>query len=158
MSAPQVTTSRSSLMAVTLVAVAALLGCTDYGYDAPPYTEPVPDGSDDDAGDGDGDCVEGVVSPRATGPQVRYAGFTAIPASLTIGAGDVVTWTNEDAVVHTVTAGTPDAELPPSEGGFDSGDIAGGASWAYRFCEARTAVYFCRPHKTMMFGYEVVVQ
>lgn len=140
-----------------LTCATAVGGCVDYGYDAPVYEDPTPVG-DGDPGVGDDDCIEGVATPSATGPRVRYAGFTAIPLAITVSAGDVVTWVNEDAMVHTVTAGTPDAALPVAEGGFDSGDIAGGASWAYRFCTPRTAVYFCRPHKAMMFGYEVIVQ
>ncbi len=54
-----------------------------------------------------------------------------------ITAGTTVTWVNEDSFGHTVTA---------DDGSFDSGNVAGGASWSYTFDEPGTYPYYCVPH------------
>jgi len=71
---------------------------------------------------------------------VTIQGFAFGPASLTIDAGDTVTWTNEDGVGHTATQ---------DGGGFDTGTIAAGASDSIAFDEAGTFPYHCTIHPAM---------
>jgi amicyanin len=69
---------------------------------------------------------------------VDIVDFAFAPAVLTITVGDTVTWTNRDAVAHTATGD-----------GFDSGDLAQGASYSVTFTAAGTYDYLCTPHPTM---------
>jgi plastocyanin len=47
--------------------------------------------------------VTKTVAPAAT---VRVSGFRFQPTELTVAPGTTVTWTNDDAILHTVTTGT----------------------------------------------------
>ena len=66
--------------------------------------------------------------------------FAFSPEELTVPVGTTVTWTNEGAVAHTATAGTPDA---PNAGLFDSGDLSTGDTFSHTFEEPRSFAYFC---------------
>lgn len=84
-----------------------------------------------------------VASPaRAGGTDhaVEIIDFAFSPATLTITAGDTVTWTNGDPVVHTATSTT---------GAWDSGDLAQGESYTFSFTEPGTYDYLCTPHPSM---------
>ena len=71
---------------------------------------------------------------------VAIADFAFSPATLTITAGDTVTWTNEDAVAHTATG---------TNAGFDSGDLEQGESFSLTFTTPGTYDYLCTPHPSM---------
>jgi plastocyanin len=71
---------------------------------------------------------------------VSIAGFAFSPASITINAGDRVTWTNTDSVAHTATA---------TSGAFDTGNIDQGQSATVRFTQPGTYSYVCTPHPSM---------
>jgi amicyanin len=77
---------------------------------------------------------------RAATHEVTIADFAFAPQELTITAGDTVTWTNEDAMVHTATS---------VNGAFDSGDLAQGASYSLTFSTPGTFDYLCTPHPSM---------
>jgi plastocyanin len=77
---------------------------------------------------------------RAATHAVTISDFAFSPATLTITAGDTVTWTNDDPIVHTATSAT---------GAFDSGDLAEGASFSVTFTTPGTYDYVCTPHPTM---------
>ena len=77
---------------------------------------------------------------RAATHAVAIADFAFSPATLTVTAGDTVTWTNEDPVVHTATSTT---------GAFDSGDLAQGESFSVTFTTPGTYAYLCTPHPSM---------
>jgi plastocyanin len=62
------------------------------------------------------------------------------PAQLTVQAGDRITWVNKDMVPHTASA---------TQGGFDSQNIAAGASWTYTAGAAGSYTYACRYHPGM---------
>lgn len=142
---------------VLVSALAALSACVDFGYRLPPPPEE-PDAQAADGGTDDGaGCVEGAVPPSTGGTQVALITLNVDRPVVSISAGDVVTWTNTDTMPHTVTAGAPGAPLPPAQGGFDSDTLAPGAKWAYRFCRARTVIYYCRTHEGQMNNYRVVV-
>ena len=84
---------------------------------------------------------------RAATHAIAIADFAFSPATLTITAGDTVTWTNSDQVVHTATSTT---------GAFDSGDLAQGESYSLTFTTPGTYAYLCTPHPTMTG--QIVVQ
>ncbi len=63
------------------------------------------------------------------------------PASLSVSAGSTVTWYNNDAVAHTVTA---------DDGSFDSGNIPMGGKYSKVFSSAGTFAYHCTIHPMMM--------
>lgn len=65
------------------------------------------------------------------------------PATLTIAAGQKVTWINKGKLDHTVTS---------KEGYFDSGHIAPGSSISYTFTKPGTFSYVCTMHSLLFFG------
>jgi plastocyanin len=70
---------------------------------------------------------------------VEISGFTYNPATITVPVGTIVTWTNQDTDVHTVT----------SAGNFDSGNMAQGDVFSYTFNEPGIFDYICTPHPWM---------
>ena len=80
----------------------------------------------------------GVGVVLAADRSVTIADFAFSPGTVTITAGDRVTWTNEDAVEHTATGD-----------GWDTGLLAQGESGSIRFDRAGTYAYICTPHPSM---------
>ncbi len=78
--------------------------------------------------------------PSAGSEQVKMASFAFAPLSITVKVGTTVTWTNQDASPHTVTA---------DDGSFDSGSLAQGATFSQTFTKAGTFPYHCTFHSTM---------
>lgn len=86
---------------------------------------------------------------------VRITEFAYAPAVLRVKKGTTVTWVNDDAAPHTVTAGLPGAD--PETRAFDSSEEAAGTplmleqgeSWSTTFNEAGEFVYYCLPHPFM---------
>lgn len=70
---------------------------------------------------------------------VNVQNFQYTPKTITIKAGDTVTWVNNDVVRHTATS---------NDGVFD-GDLPSKGSYSYTFTEAGTYPYYCAPHPTM---------
>ena len=62
------------------------------------------------------------------------------PADVEVPSGTTVTWHNEGAAMHTVTA---------EDGSFDSGFLASGATWSRTFGDAGTYAYVCSLHPGM---------
>ena len=73
---------------------------------------------------------------------VAIEGFAFAPKTVEVKVGQKITWTNEDAAPHTVTAKTG-AE-------FDSGTLAQGASFSFTPSKAGTIEYFCAIHPSMV--------
>jgi len=69
-----------------------------------------------------------------------------VPSTVTIEAGDTVTWDNTDTAAHTATGGTP---TDGPSGVFDSSLIMSGGSYSHTFDTAGTYVYFCMVHPWM---------
>lgn len=139
--------SRLSYLAPVLLLASS---CYDFG---PAVT---PDGGDPG---GDGGTCEREVPPSDIGPQVRYIPTNSIDvADIHVQSGEVVTWTNDDMMGHSVVAGAPGAEIPPSSGGFESRVFYAGEKWAFRFCDKRTVEYYCGTHPLFMKGYHVIVE
>lgn len=72
---------------------------------------------------------------------VTIQGMAFSPATLTVAVNTTVTWTNKDAITHTVTS---------DSGMFDSGNIAAGSKFSYTFTTAGTFSYHCKIHPTMV--------
>jgi len=69
-----------------------------------------------------------------------------VPAVDTVAAGQTVTWTNNDQVIHTVTADSGSVDA------FDSGDVPGSGTYTHTFQTAGTYGYYCRYHGSMTGG------
>ena len=69
-----------------------------------------------------------------------------VPSTVTIEAGEAVTWDNTDTAAHTATGGTP---TDGPSGVFDSSLIMAGGSYSHTFDTAGTYVYFCMVHPWM---------
>jgi plastocyanin len=76
----------------------------------------------------------------AGGAAVTIKGFAFDPATVTIKAGESVTWTNQDSANHTVVG---------DKGEFTSGDLANGATFTFKFDTAGTYAYKCSIHPSM---------
>jgi plastocyanin len=80
-------------------------------------------------------------SAAAGGSQsVEIKNFAFNPATLTVKAGDKVTWKNSDSAAHTVTF---------DDGSADSNDIANNATFDHTFSTAGTFAYHCKIHTNM---------
>ncbi|HLX60316.1 MAG TPA: putative Ig domain-containing protein [Planctomycetota bacterium] len=79
-------------------------------------------------------------APRGSPPPantITIANFSFSPSTLTVNAGDTVTWTNNDALPHTVTS-----DLPPADPNyFDLGSIAANSSKTHFFASGNTYMY-----------------
>lgn len=78
---------------------------------------------------------------------VTIAGFAFDPASVTINAGESVTWTNRDQAAHSVVF---------AGGGPRTGVLATGASATLMFATAGTFNYICGIHGAAMSGTVIV--
>lgn len=72
---------------------------------------------------------------------VTIKDFAFSPVAITVKVGTKVTWTNQDAVGHTVTV--------DSGSGPDSPLLDQGQSYSYTFSKAGTYTYHCTPHPYM---------
>lgn len=88
-----------------------------------------------------------VSAPTPAGNTVLISNFSFNPATLTIKAGDSVTFTNNDSVGHSVVA---------DDGSFDTGILAQGQSKTLVFSKAGTFAYHCSVHPSMKAA--IVVQ
>ena len=80
-------------------------------------------------------------TPATPGPNEVFMQSTAFsPASITVSVNTTITWTNKDAVAHTVTSNT---------GLFDSGSISSGGTYSHQFTTAGTFSYHCSFHSGM---------
>jgi hypothetical protein len=78
---------------------------------------------------------------RAAGdPPVTIQSFAFHPQTITIGAGDTVTWTNRDDAAHTATG---------TGGSFDTGTLQRGQSGSHTFTSAGRFSYICAIHPSM---------
>ena len=87
------------------------------------------------------------VKPATGGTAVSVQDNTFKPADLKVAVGDTVTFTNEGAIAHTVTA-TDGAD-------FDSGTLAPGKTFTFTARKAGTISYVCNFHPGMQGTLEV---
>lgn len=71
---------------------------------------------------------------------VSISGNKFRPATLTIKAGDTVTWKNDDGMDHTATA---------KDKSWTTKSLPGGASGSVTFTKKGTHSYFCKWHPGM---------
>ena len=71
--------------------------------------------------------------------------FQFKPKELEVKKGTIVTWTNGDAIEHSVTAGKPGKAASD----FDSGFFTKGGSFSHTFDAAGSFTYFCKRHPNM---------
>jgi plastocyanin len=88
-----------------------------------------------------GAATAAAAAPRPDTVFVLIRDFAFAPRALEIAAGTTVVFANEGAVPHTVTADDGRA--------FDSGGIAGGDRWAFRFSTPGRYAFSCEPHPGM---------
>ena len=93
-------------------------------------------------------------TPQATTPaqisteqQINIRDFKFVPDIAEVPMGTTVTWVNDDNVPHTITS---------VSGSFDSGSIAPGKTYSYKFNQAGTFEYSCTNHPSMPHGKVVV--
>ncbi|MFF5138396.1 plastocyanin/azurin family copper-binding protein [Streptomyces sp. NPDC013157] len=84
----------------------------------------------------------GAPQASAAGHQVVMSGYAFVPRSLTITAGDTVTWVNQDQAPHDVktTSGPASVHSPM---------LNKGGTWSYTFTTAGTYGYVCTVHPGM---------
>ncbi len=75
---------------------------------------------------------------NATRAEVRTMAFG--PKRLEIAVGTTVRWTNNDPLVHTITA---------DDGSWDSGPIEPGKTWTHTFTQPGEYAFHCTPHPFM---------
>lgn len=86
------------------------------------------------------------IAPGAAAPKPKKYTITIVdamhyePASLTVRAGDMITWVNKDVVQHTATS---------AAAGFDSPAVSPEKSWTYTARKKGTFLYNCRFHPLM---------
>ena len=80
-------------------------------------------------------------SPGSVQNAVIISGHAYSPATIAVPVGTKVTWTNHDTTVHTVTS--DDGKT------FNSGNVAGGATFSFTFTTAGTFAYHCNIHPSM---------
>ena len=109
------------------------------------------DGADGDAMT-DGDATGGAADAGAmtdgdamTPQEVASRIANSRLEDLTVAVGTTVTWTNNDGVPHTATAGVPNSQT----GVFDTGLLTQGQSGSFTFTELGTFAYFCMVHPSM---------
>lgn len=71
---------------------------------------------------------------------VNIKGMKYDPASVTVKAGDTLTWTNGDQRDHSVAA---------ADGSFSSGNIGPGATYSFVFTKPGKFEYSCSLHPRM---------
>jgi plastocyanin len=71
--------------------------------------------------------------------------FQFRPTPIEVRAGTLVTWTNQDDILHTVTSGTPESRDHRFEAPLDGK----GASSTMTFTQAGIYPYFCDRHQSM---------
>lgn len=94
------------------------------------------------AGDGAATPPPATPAPEADAEDqtVSIEDFAFGPDTLTIPAGTTVTWVNNDTTAHTASA---------ADRSFDSGNLAPGDSYAFRFDTPGTYAYACMYHPNM---------
>lgn len=91
----------------------------------------------------------------ANATKVEIRNFQFSPVLLEVARGTTVTWTNQDDILHTATAGTAikkddlgTYERKPT-GAFDGRMASPGTSFSFTFAEPGEYAYFCDRHAHM---------
>lgn len=96
-------------------------------------------------------------SENASGNQVAIEDFAFAPKRMKIDAGETVTWTNNDDILHTVTSGRGQKQGVPGvtenkdakpDGMFDQ-EVEFEETFEFTFEDPGTYAYFCAIHPGM---------
>jgi amicyanin len=90
-----------------------------------------------------GMAIAGAAAAGQAGVEIKTFRFQ--PKAIEVEAGTTITWTNRDAIEHSVTAGAPDAPAAA----FDSGFFTQGQTFSVAFDKPGAYDYFCARHKSM---------
>ncbi len=155
-------------MRAVLLFVLVPVACMDMGDEpwepmaeaAPPVVFAEPDGAiatADALPTGAGAASEvAITCPDPAGPTLWPVAMISNqfqPDTLTICAGDTVSWTNEDTKEHTIYAGSPEAP----EGALSSKKLYFGQSVEITFEVPGEFIYYCSTHKKKMRDARIVV-
>ena len=80
-------------------------------------------------------------SQIATGTEVKIKNFAFNPTNLKIKVSDIITWTNEENAIHTITS--------DSGSELNSENIGNGETYSHKFTTAGTYEYHCAKHSSM---------
>jgi plastocyanin len=83
--------------------------------------------------------TKGTGGPGTNEVWIQSMAFT--PSTITVTAGTTVTWTNQDMVVHNVVS---------NPALFNSGSMANGATFSFKFSTSGTYSYSCTLHPSMV--------
>lgn len=75
--------------------------------------------------------------------------FSFTTKQVTVKAGESVTWTNQDAFLHTVTSGKVDGPMNIPDGMFDHPLPGNGGTATVTFEKPGTFTYYCKQHNAM---------
>lgn len=114
--------------AFIVVMVLATAGCSGAASPTSPATAPSMAASAQATAGGSG----------SKAVEIKNTAFN--PATITVKAGDKVTWTNNDGFAHTVTL---------DDNSFDSGTLNAAATFDHTFATAGTFAYHCTIHASM---------
>jgi LPXTG-motif cell wall-anchored protein len=81
--------------------------------------------------------IAGAAPRSAETKNVSAKDFQFDPKETTISVGDTISWKNDGAAPHTITA---------DDSSFDSGNMDVGATFSHTFDKAGTFAYFCKYH------------
>ena len=87
-----------------------------------------------------GAAAGAAAAPGGAGPAVDMKGVAFVPSRIEIVAGATITWTNNDPLVHTVTA---------DDRSWDSGAIEPGQTFSHTFTQPGEYAVHCTPHPFM---------
>ncbi len=87
-----------------------------------------------------GEAAAGGGEGAAKAVQVEMRTMTFNPKRIDVAAGSTVRWTNNDPLVHTITA---------DDGSWDSGPIEPGKTWTHTFTQPGEYAFHCTPHPFM---------
>lgn len=119
---------RSALLSLGLFAAIAIAACgTTTASSAPAASNPA--------------SQPAASGPAAGGTAVDIADFAFNPQSITVSAGDTVTWTNSDTAPHSVVF--DDSSITSSE------NLNQGDTFEADFATAGTFAYICGIHSNM---------
>lgn len=132
------TVVRAGLAAVLLLAVAACGGAASVAPSVAPSV--AASAAPSSAAPAASSAAPSAAESAAAGDAVTIQGFAFKPDTLTVKTGTSVTWTNNDATAHTVTA---------DDGSVSSGNIGVGGTFKHTFSAAGTFAYHCSIHPNM---------
>jgi plastocyanin len=132
--------------ALIVVIALALAACSNAASPTPPAAAPSTGAAPStEAAPSSGNAPSTAASPAAPSAasssnavSIKDTAFN--PATITVKAGDKVTWTNNDGFAHTVTL---------DDNSVDSGNLTPGATFNNTFAAAGTFAYHCKIHSSM---------